>query len=195
MNGGTLMKRRKFISLLCVCLLLLLLVGCSNTQAKENVQERIDSAEAQLGKDLGTAYRALGLPGEPADAEQAHYLYAPDSIEILEKKFAVSIIYFGNRESYQDILTDMPTDCISYTADLGKDIDFALKLRDTLTELYGAPTAMDGFEDLTAADKKALSSMGEEDVFRCAWQDGQSEIILSAAGYGTVSLEIQPSAS
>ena len=172
-------------------MLFAILVGCSDAKTEEDVNERISVAENQLEKKLGEAYQDMELPGKPEDAEQAHYLYASDSTEIMGKTFSVSIIYFGNRENSEDLLTEMPTDCVSYTAALENDTEYVLSLRDAISEIYGTPIEVEGFNNLATAAEGGLSAMTENDVFRCAWEEEGFEIVLSVSGSETISLEVQ----
>ena len=55
-------------------------------------------AQEQLGKPLGEAYQALGLPGNPEDAAEVFYLHAEDCVKVLGKQMDVAIVHLGKDE-------------------------------------------------------------------------------------------------
>ena len=84
-------------------------------------------AQEQLGKPLGEAYQALGLPGNPEDAAEVFYLHAEDCIKVLGKQMDVAIVHLGKDEEDKK-LTDEKTNSVEYLALLGGDYAYPLKL-------------------------------------------------------------------
>ena len=95
-------------------------------------------AQEQLGKPLGEAYQALGLPGNPEDAAEVFYLHAEDCVKVLGKQMDVAIVHLGKDEEDKK-LTDEKTNSVEYLALLGGDYAYPLKLYRALREAYGEP--------------------------------------------------------
>ena len=152
-------------------------------------------AQEQLGKPLGEAYQALGLPGNPEDAAEVFYLHAEDCVKVLGKQMDVAIVHLGKDEEDKK-LTDEKTNSVEYLALLGGDYAYPLKLYRALREAYGEPEPVTGAQSFSQATEVSLEAMKQSE--RCAnqWKKEDDVIVISfnvgasAAGGSSISLEI-----
>ena len=79
--------KRILILWLCILCCMFPLSACS--QPGKSVEDLVEMGLAQLGKPLGEAYQALGLPGNPEDAVVFPFLLAEDSVELHGKRLGV----------------------------------------------------------------------------------------------------------
>ena len=184
--------KKQILLLLCLLLCILPFSGCSSTEAEKSIEDRVAFSLEQFGKPLSEAYKDMGLPGDPADALTTHYLIAEDSAKILGRSFATYIVHWGDREG-QDHLS-LETNCVGYTTKLDCDFDYAFRLRDELTNVYGKPEAPELDErtlDLAQATADDIIALPKDGAAYSTWIYEDNEIILRVSADGTISLEIQ----
>lgn len=164
-RGKELPMKKSFNLFLCILCCLFSLSACS--QPEKSVEEHVNMAQEQLGKPLGEAYQALGLPGNPEDAAEVFYLHAEDCVKVLGKQMDVAIVHLGKDEEDKK-LTDEKTNSVEYLALLGGDYAYPLKLYRALREAYGEPEPVTGAQSFSQATEVSLEAMKQSE--RCANQ-------------------------
>ena len=137
-------------------------------------------AQEQLGKPLGEAYQALGLPGNPEDAAEVFYLHAEDCVKVLGKQMDVAIVHLGKDEEDKK-LTDEKTNSVEYLALLGGDYAYPLKLYRALREAYGEPEPVTGAQSFSQATEVSLEAMKQSE--RCVGRWEKEDYVIEISFY------------
>lgn len=168
--------KKGILLLLCILCCLFPLSACS--QPEKNVKDLVEMGLAQLGKPLGEAYQALGLPGNPEDAVVFPFLLAEDSVELHGKCLGVVLDHAGEEDGE---LMERSTSIVEYFIHLDGDYAYALTLYQELSDLYGEMEPMGSRLPFNEATEESLKSMALKEECAGLWKTGDNEIVLTYA--------------
>jgi len=165
--------KRILILWLCILCCMFPLSACS--QPGKSVEDLVEMGLAQLGKPLGEAYQALGLPGNPEDAVVFPFLLAEDSVELHGKRLGIVLDHAGEEEGE---LMERSTSIVEYFIHLDGDYAYALALYQELSDLYGEMEPMGSRLPFNEATEDSLKSMVLDEECAGLWRTEDNEIVL-----------------